>query len=143
MCDVTRDPREVLEEVIETYYQPRSAEARAKLADVFLTAEEAYFGQWNVERMKEQQKLEPPGEFCVGLLFGLSPDLIGILWEPFLDAEGRAACRKGMIAALKQLLEIDRDFGDRARIERLTRALTITIQFLATIMGAKGEGWAE
>ena len=143
MCDVTRDPREVLEEVIEAYYQPRNAEARAKLADVFLASEEAYFGQWDVARMKEQQKLEPPGEFCVGLLFGTSPDLIGILWEPFLNAEGRAACRKGMIAALKQLLEIEHEFAERARIERLTRALTITIQILATIMGAKGEPWAE
>jgi hypothetical protein len=143
MCDVTRDPREVLEEVIEAYYQPRSAAARGKLADVFLASEEAYFGQWDTERMKEQQKLEPPGEFCVGLLFGTSPDLIGILWEPFLNAEGRAACRRGMIAALRQLVEVEHDFGDRARIERLTRVLTITIQFLATIMGAKGEPWSE
>ena len=143
MCNVTRDPREALEDVVQTYYHPRSAHARAKLADVFLTAEEAYFDQWNLERMKEQQKLEPPGEFCVGLLFGLSPDLIGILWEPFLDAEGRTACRKGMIAALKQLLEIEHEFADRARIERLTRALTITIQILGTIMGAKGEPWTD
>lgn len=143
MCDVTRDPREALEDVIQTYYRPRSSEARAKLADVFMTAEDAYFEQWDAERIKEWHKLEPPGEFCVGLLFGTSPDLIGILWEPFLTAEGRAACRRGMIAALRQLLDIHDKFGDRNRIDRLTRALTITIQFLATIMGAKGEAWTD
>ncbi|MBM3500753.1 MAG: hypothetical protein FJX74_19005 [Armatimonadetes bacterium] len=143
MQDVTRDPREVLEEVIETYYRPRNADARSRLADVFLAAEEAYFGQWDIAYMKEVQKLEPPGEFCVGLLFGLSPDLIGILWEPFLNAEGRMKCRKGLIAALRQLVEIEADFGDRARIDRLTRALMMMVQMLATIMGAKGEPWTD
>ncbi|MGQ9731123.1 MAG: hypothetical protein ACUVX8_07590 [Candidatus Zipacnadales bacterium] len=45
MCDTTRNLREVLEEVIQAYYKPGTVEACAKLAEVFLTAEEAYFGQ--------------------------------------------------------------------------------------------------
>jgi len=143
MGDVSRDPREVLEEVIERYYQPRGAEAGGRLADVYLAVEEAYFGQWDEARFKEQHKLEMPGEFTVGVLFNTSPDPATYLLEPFLGTEGRVACKTGLKAALNDLMGIAGDFDDHGRIERLTRCLITMLHTLTTIMLVKEEAWAD
>ena len=143
MCDPSREAEEVLEEVIERYYKPRSADARRKLAESYLTLEEAYFGQWREERFKEQHKLEMPGEFCLGGLFGTSPDPAGYLLEPFLDVAGRAAMRAGLRTALAELGAIRGDFHDEGRLERLVQSSTIMTHILTTIMLVKGEAWAD
>lgn len=143
MCDVTRDPMDVLEEAVERYYRPRKAGAGRALAEVFLEAEEAYFGQWDPARFHVQQKIEAPGEFCLGALFGTVPDPAAFLLEPFLDAKARAACKAGLKQALAHLAAIEDQFRDEGRIERMTHGLTIMLHLLTTMMLAKGEAWAE
>ena len=141
MCNPSRKPEEALEEVIEVYYRPRRAAARQKLAQVYLSLEEAYFGQWQEARFKEVHKLEMPGEFCLGGLFGTTPDPTLFLLEPFLDPAGRAACLAGLKRALADLAAIRRDFRDDGRVERLVRSCTVMAHLLATTMNAKGEPW--
>jgi len=143
MDDTSREAEQVLEEVIEVYYRPRSADARRKLAQAYLTLEEAYFGQWREERFKEQHKAEMPGEFTLGGLFGTSPDPAGYLLEPFLDAAGRAATRAGLKTALAELAAIRHDFRDDGRLQRLVQSCTIMTHILSTIMLVKGEAWAD
>jgi hypothetical protein len=143
MCDPGRDAREVTEEVIEHYYRPHSPEACRKLADVFFTAEEAFFGQWNVEQMQEVTGLETPGEFMIGVLFNQSPDPAACLVEPFLYPESRAACKAGLKAALAALATLEGQFDDGGRLERIARALTTWCHLLTTVMLCKGEAWAD
>jgi hypothetical protein len=143
MRDVARKPVSVLEEVIEHCYRPRKADAARALASVFTEAEEAYFGQWREAPFKEQHKLEMPGEFTLGVLFGTQPDPAAFLLEPFLDAKGRAACKAGLRSALGHLEALDGRFDDGGRIERMARCMTVMLHLLTTVMLAKGEAWAE
>ena len=143
MADVTRGVDDVLAEVIKTYYGPRSPEAAGSLAEVFLTAEEAYFGQWDEARFHETQQLEMPGEFMIGALFGTIPGPAACLSEPFLDAEGRVACKAGLKEALATLQTLEGQFDDAGRTDRIHRCLTTWLHMLTTVMCIKGEGWAE
>lgn len=143
MCDVARDPDAILEEAIEARYRPRTPGARRALAQVYLAAEEAYFGQWDEARFKEQHKAEMPGEFTVGVLFNTCPDPATFLVEPFLDAPGRAACKAGLKGALRDLAAIEGDFQDAGRIERMTRSISVMLHLLTTVMLMKGEAWAD
>jgi hypothetical protein len=143
MRDPMRDPREALEEVIQVYYKPRTGDACRQLADVFLAAEEAYFGQWDEARFKEQHKLEMPGEFTLGVLFGTCPDPAAFLLDPFLDAEGRVACKAGLKTALRDLAAVEGELDDEGRTARMARALTTMLHLLTTVMLVKGEAWAD
>lgn len=143
MADVTRDPRSVLEEVIELYYRPCSAEAGQHLAQAFVDLEEAYFGQWNEQRFQETQNLEMPGEFMVGTLLNTSPDAATHLGEPYLDADGRAAYRQGLKAALAALEQLTGQFDDEGRLDRMTRCVAMIHHQLATFMLARGEPWMD
>ncbi len=141
MCDPGRDPREALEEAIEVHYRPHSAEVRQRLADVFLSVEEAYFGQWREESFNEQQNLEMPGEFIMGNLFGTQPDAATFLAEPYLEAPERAVFSAGIKAALAELATLSGQAEDGGRIERMTRALAVMHHLLTTVMMARGEAW--
>ncbi len=136
--DVTRDPREILEEVVEEYYQPRSEQAREKLADIFLRVEEGYFGRWNPDVIKASHKLDVPGEFSGWGLFGEEPEIPGHLNEPFLDKEGRLKYKDELIGCLKDLEGIQADLFSRERTGRLMDALILTVQFLKTYIAFKG-----
>ena len=141
MCDPGRDAGDALEEVIEVYYRPRSADVRRKLADVFIAVEEAYFGQWKAEAFHQTWRLEMPGEFIVGNLFGTQPDAATFLAEPYLDADARVACGAGIRAALAELQPLIGQAEDDGRIERMIRALSVMHHLLATVMMARGEPW--
>jgi len=141
MSDAGRDPREVLEEVIDAHYKPRRPGAARTLAELYVRAEEAYFGQWHEEAFRELHKMEMPGEFVLGLLFGTTPDPMTHLKEPFLNTEGRLACQKGLEGVLKDLAAIEDEFDDEGRIERMTRSIALSLHALNTIMDCKGEAW--
>lgn len=143
MCDVTRDPRDVLEEVIETYYRPRSRAACQHLAEVYLRLEDAYFGQWVEQRFLEAHRHEMPGQFFVGVLHNTSPDAALHLAEPFLDGAGRSVYRAALKTALGELAGLAGEFDDAGRIGRMMQCLALTHHLLATLMMARGEPWAD
>ncbi len=136
--DVTRDPRQILEEVIEEYYKPRNEKARQMLADIFFRVEEGYFGRWNPETIKASHQLDMPGEFSGWGLFGEEPEIPGHLGEPFLDKEGRLAYKDELIRCLKDLEGLEPDLKSKDRTERLMDALVLTVQFLKTYIAFKG-----
>ncbi len=136
--DVTREPREILEEVIEEYYQPRTEKARQLLTDIFLRVEDGYFGRWNPETIKTAHQLDIPGEFSSWGLFGEEPDIPGHLIEPFLDKEGRLSYKDELIQCLRDLEAIEPDLASKERAERLMDSLVLTVQFLKTYIAYKG-----
>lgn len=143
LCDPSRSPLDALEDAIDRYYRPRRANARRALAEVFLEAEEAYFAQWDEARFKELHRLEMPGEFVLGGLFGTVPDAAAFLLEPFLDKPGRAACKTALKQALAHLQSLGPSFDDDGRIDRMARCITVMLHLLTTAMQARGEAWAE
>ena len=88
-------------------------------------------------------KNEMPGEFTLGVLFGTIPDPAGFLTEPFLDSQGRAACKSGLKKALAAVGPLQGQFDDGGRLGRISRCLTVMLHLLTTVMMVKGEGWAE
>ncbi len=143
MCDVSRDPRAVLAEVIETYYRPRATGAAERLAEVYESLEEAYFGQWVAERFRDAHGYEMPGQFIVGTLVNTSPDAALHLAEPYLDAAGRASYRQALRTALADLAALEGEFDDDGRLARMARCLAMTHHLLATLMLGRGEPWRD
>ncbi|MFA6107979.1 MAG: hypothetical protein WDA75_04330 [Candidatus Latescibacterota bacterium] len=139
MQDVGRDPLDILREVIETRYRPRVPSAGEELARILVALEEAYFGGWEARRFRDEQGMEMPGEFCLGPLFGTSPDPAAFLLEPYLTADGRRNLRQGLLAALRDLSGLDGQFQDQGRLARMQRAVQVMCQLLATAMAARGE----
>ncbi|MGQ9731122.1 MAG: hypothetical protein ACUVX8_07585 [Candidatus Zipacnadales bacterium] len=84
-----------------------------------------------------------PGEFCLGALFNTSPDPACYLTEPFLDAEGRAACQEGLKRALGEVLSIASEFTDTQRMKRVIRCLHTMLHMLTTVRLVKRESWAD
>ena len=83
--------------------------------------------------------MEMPGEFCLGPLFGASPDPAAFLLEPYLTADGRRNLRQGLLAALRDLSSLDGQFHDGGRLARMQRAVQVMCQLLTTAMTARGE----
>jgi hypothetical protein len=137
MNNVTRDPEEIVEEVIAKYYKPHTAQAGKTLAGIYLRIEDGFFGRWDPEAIKKAHHLDMPGEFSGWGLFGNEPEIPGHLWEPFLDKQGRIAYKDDLIGCLRDLDGIKGELGDEGRAARLTDALTLTVQFLKTVIAFK------
>jgi len=131
--DASQDIDQVLSEVIERLYRPRSREAQAKLVDIYKQAESAYFADWNEQRIEESHKAPPPGEQHLGPLFGDSPGGPSYLREPFLDEKGRGEYRTRLISLYDGLQSIGTSFRDEGRIRRMKECIMNVIQELDTI----------
>jgi hypothetical protein len=140
MRDVSRDPLDVLREAIASHYRPRSHGAGEELVRILVDLEKAYFGGWDARRFREQQRMEMPGEFCLGPLFGTSPDPAAFLLEPYLTTDGRRDLGHGLRTALRDMAGLDGQFRDGGRLVRMQRAVQVMCQLLATAMAALGEG---
>jgi hypothetical protein len=119
---VTRDPHQGLEEVIEKYYRPRTAQAGKGLADIFFRIEEGYFGRWDSEAIENAHNLDVPGEFMGWGLFGEEPETPNHLCEPFLDKEARMSYKDELIGCLKDLEKIQDSLESKNRAERIEDA---------------------
>ena len=118
-----RDVQDALEEVIEVYYHPRSADARRGVAQVFCMAEDAFFDSWSEELKKDPHR---PGEFYLERLFGDSPQRTLYL-EQCLTPQGRESYRKGLIAVLDRLSSLDGQCRDEGRLGRIKTGIISAI----------------
>jgi hypothetical protein len=145
LADVTRPWEDILNEIIESKYRPRSAEASRRLGDLICRAEEGYFSQWIQadQRFWDVWKIPPRCEWKLNdALFGTSPDPAMYLLEPYLTPEGRQQYKASLLSSLATLDEIRYDFADDGRIERMRRCLIASCHVLNSIIAAKGEsGW--
>ena len=139
MCDVERSVDDVLAEVLEILYRPKTSEAHRKLVEVFQRAEEAYFAGWDDARIREAHRVPPPGELHLTPLFGASPGPPEYLSDPFLTTEGRAAYKAGLIACLNDVQQLHGRFNDGGRIQRIETCLMNTLGDLNTLAHGKGE----
>ena len=138
LSDPQRSVDEVLEEVIDLYYRPKSPAARSRLAGLFVRAEEAYFGQWTAESFAAA-KTPVPGQFFVSDLLGETPGPAGHLLEPNLTAEGRRVYKDELVAILRELAGLDGDFDDDGRLHRIQKGIIFTLTQINTIRRAKKE----
>ena len=72
-------------------------------------------------------------------LAGTAPGPALYLLEPFLDAEGRRAYKKRLIAGLQELAGLEGRCDDGGRLARIQKAITVTLTTLDTIRAAKKE----
>ena len=140
MGDVARSVDDVLAQVLEYLYKPKTAGAHKTLVEMFRRAEESYFGQWDDARIEEAHHAPPPGELHATPLFGASPGPADYLSEPFLVTEGRAAYKSGLIACLKDVQKLDGQCNDDGRIKRIETCLINALGDLSTMAYGKGEG---
>jgi len=138
LSDTRRAAGDALTEVIELYYRPRNSASHKKLVDVFLRAEDAYFGQWDPKRFAAQGR-SMPGELHLTDLFGTSPGPARFLLEPFLNAEGRREYKKLLIAILEDLAGLEGSFEDGGRLARIEKSITVMLTVLDSIRAAKQE----
>jgi hypothetical protein len=135
LSDTRRSVEDTLAEVIELYYKPKTAGVRAKLVDVFLRAEEAYFSNWARQRelfLKLYGYV--PGEFKLDQnLWGTSPGPATFLKEPMLDAAGRQEYKQGLMSILAELPGLESCCDDRGRLARIKRGIIFTLNLINTI----------
>jgi hypothetical protein len=138
LTDLRRPVEDALAEVIALYYRPRNPDAQKTLIEVFLRAEEAYFGRWDPARFAAAGR-SMPGELHLTDLFGTAPGPALYLLEPFLDADGRREYKKRLIAVLQDLAGLEGRCDDGGRLARIQKAITVTLTTLDTIRAAKKE----
>jgi hypothetical protein len=138
LADTRRTAEDALSEAIALYYRPRDPAAQKKLVDVFLRAEDAYFGRWDPARFAAAGRAMP-GELHLTDLFGTAPGPALYLMEPFLNAEGRREYKDRLIAMIRDLAGLEARCDDGGRIARIQKAMTVTLTVLDSIRAAKKE----
>ena len=130
MCDVTRDVQDVLAEVVEDLYQPKSTAAHKRLVEVFRLAENAYLSNMNYDNdgvhLKGQPAYPGPGELHIGFGIGLAGGASAVpvyLLEPNLNDKGRAAYAKGLETCLKEVCDIEHQVTATQRMQRLKNSI--------------------
>jgi hypothetical protein len=81
-----------------------------------------------------------PGELHLTDLFGTSPGPARYLLEPFLDAKGRREYSMQLASILQDLASLQGKCADGGRLERIQKAITVTLMNLESIRAARNEG---
>jgi len=124
-----RDVRDALEEVVDVYYRPHSAESRQRVAEVFLMAEDAFFDSWSEDLRNDPLR---PGEFHLENLFGDSPQRTSYL-EQCLTPRGRGSYRKGLVEVLQRLTSLDGQCRDDGRLGRIRTGVISAIVYIENL----------
>ena len=144
MGNVDRDVADVLSEVVEELYQPKTTAAHKKLVETFQLAESAYFDNQNYDtdgiHLKNLPGYPGPGELHIGFGIGLAGGTSAVpvyLLEPNLVDQGRAAYAKGLEACLKNVCEIEDQVKATERMQRLKTSIYCTLDDVITIAYAR------
>jgi hypothetical protein len=131
MSDVDRSVDDVLTEVLEDLYRPKTTEALKKLVEIFQLAENSYMNNLDYDtdgiHLKELQAYPAPGElhiaFTIGKLAGLGSATSVYTLEPFLTDKGRELYARGLSDCLKKVCDIEDKVADTTRIKRLKNCI--------------------
>ncbi len=144
MSDATRSVEDVLAEVVDELYKPRSPEAHKKLVGVFQLAEDAYCANMNYDtdgvHLKGLPAYPGPGELHIGFGIGLAGGVSAVpvhLLEPNLSDKGRTLYAKGLESCLKTVHEIEDQCADRERARRLKECIFHSLDDVITIAYAR------
>ncbi len=139
MNNVEKSTEDVLAETLEQLYQPKNREALRKLASVYQKAEDAYFEQWNPERIAQSIKRPAPSNFHITNSFGASPGAAEYMIEPYLDTTGRLNYKQALVEMYRDLLAIEHDFNDQGRIARIKQGIEEALVDINNIALCKDE----
>lgn len=136
MSDPGKSVEDILGDVVNVYYKPKTQESHKLLMDVFLRAEECYFSNWP-RQIPSFQKLygsaSYPGEFKLYQgLWGTTPGPASYLLDPMLDSKGRQVYQKGLEAILADIPRLEGKC-DMARLNNIRRSIIVTLTQLNTI----------
>jgi hypothetical protein len=144
MSDVQRDTTDVLAEVLQDLYRPKTPQAQRKLLEVFRLAEEAYFQNLDYDadgiHLKGLPAYPGPGELHIGFGIGLAGGVSAVpvyLLEPNLNDQGRAAYAQGLQTCLKQVCDIEAQVGAVERMQRLKSSIYHALDDVITIAYAR------
>lgn len=144
MSNVDRSVTEVLAEVLEELYQPKTVSAHQKLVETFQLAENAYFGNMDYAadgvHLKGLPDYPGPGELHVGFGIGLSGGASAVpvyLFEPNLADKGRAAYAKQLETCLKNICKIEHQLAATQRTHRLKSSIYHALDDVITIAYAR------
>ena len=144
MSDVSRNVEEVLSEVLEDRYKPRTPAALKKLVEVFQVAEDAYFANMDYDadgvHLKGLQAYPGPGELHIGFGIGLAAGVSAVpvhLLEPNLTDKGRALYAKGLETCLRTVCDIETKCADQERIGRLKECIFHALDDVITVAYAR------
>jgi hypothetical protein len=139
MSDTSKPLPDVLAEVLQPMYKPRNTAAHRKLVEVFQKAENIYFDQWDMERLRAARKIGGPGELHLTSLFGASPNQADYLIEPYLTSEGRYAYKQGLLSVYRDISGIENDLDDGGRVARIKKGIESALADINNIAYAKSE----
>jgi len=139
MSDVEKSTEDVLAETLEPLYRPKNAAAHGKLVEIFQRAENAYFEQWNEEKILEVDKRPAPGELELMKTSGETPGPATYLMEPLLYGDGRFKYKEGLVSIYNDLSKIEDEFNDEGRMGRIKQGISATLLDINNIARCQGE----
>lgn len=119
LADVGRDNRDVLLQVLDELYRPRTAATARSLAKIFEEAEDAFFANY---RLRLDAAGETRGEIHLTPLFGRRPGPPMYLCNGMTEAGRRDYCRR-LRALLPRLDRLATQCRSQGRIGRIKRCL--------------------
>jgi hypothetical protein len=151
LSDIKRDNKNILVEVIDRLYKPKTESASNDLVEIFIHAENAFFNNWSpcvepfelpeeyakdVETLMTWSVNTPertvPGELFLESLVGKNPgDPIYITNN--MKSEGRANYKKELNCILDNLHKIGNEYDDGGRIKKIEICIKNVIQDLEMI----------
>jgi hypothetical protein len=141
MSDVDRNVEDVLAEVLEDLYKPKSPDALKKLVGIFQLAEDSYFSNLDYDtdgiHLKGLSAYPAPGELHIGFPSAKASAIPAYLLEPFLTDSGRAGYAKGLETCLKNVCEIEDKVGESERMQRLKSSIFHAFDDVTTISYAR------
>jgi len=144
MSDVDRNVEDVLAEVLDELYKPRTPEALKKLVGVFQLAEDAYLANMDYDadgiHLKGLLAYPGPGELHIGFATGPAVGASAVpvyLMEPNLTEKGRTLYAKGIETCLRSVYEIEDQFADIEKIQRLKDCIFHALDDVITVSYAR------
>ena len=144
MSNVDRNVDDVLSEVLEDLFQPKTPQAHKKLIETFQLAEDSYFGNMDYDpdgiHLKGQQGYPGPGELHIGFGLGLAGGVSAVpvyLLEPNLTDQGRAAYARGLETCLKNVCDIEDKVAAGERMQRLKRSIYCALDDVISLAYAR------
>jgi len=128
LCDVDRDNRDILLEVVESLYAPADAKTGEILASFFEEAEDAFFSSFDPHKLPDGKSR---GELHLTPLFGIRPG------PPHYLQVMEPAARRAYGRRLKELLPVlerlEPHIGSRVRIRRIATCIDNVLEDIARV----------
>ena len=150
LSDLSRDNKDILTEVVESLYKPKSSGDLGDLVEMFIRAENVFFNNWSQDRLPgitqeysdglddlfEWSKKTPerafPGELFLEPLLGNTPGP-PVYLVIHMKPEGRMSYKNELKDILNDLKKFENGFDDSGRLNRIRVCIENTIKDIESI----------